>query len=113
MIFSAQTLGDSSPRHKRWLSGALAFVLTVAATALMMLCPCDIVGIHRHYAISLVALAAVFAIAAACVLYRRMSRDSGITAFLRAVIALAMVAVSVFVELFVAMEIVAWMARRK
>ncbi len=42
-----------------------------------------------------------------------MARDSGITPFLRALIALAIVGVSVYVELFVAMEIVAWMASRK
>jgi len=76
----------------------------------MMLCPCDIVGIHSHYALSLVALAALFGIAAAYLVYRRMRRESGITEFLRAVIALAIVGVSVYVELFVAVEIVAWMA---
>lgn len=79
----------------------------------MMLCPCDIVGIHDDKAIFLVALAAVFAIAAAYVAYRCMSRDSGITGFLRAVIALAIVGVSVYIELSVAMAIVAWMARRR
>jgi hypothetical protein len=42
-----------------------------------------------------------------------MSRDSGITGFLRAVIALAIVGVSVYAELFIAMEIVARMASRR
>ncbi len=79
----------------------------------MMLCPCDIVGIHNHYAISLVVLASLFGIAAAYLVYRRMKRDSGITPFLRAVIALVIVGISVYVELFVAMEIVAWMASRR
>jgi drug/metabolite transporter superfamily protein YnfA len=79
----------------------------------MMLCPCDVVGIHSHYALSLVALAAFFGIAAAYLVYGRMRRDSGITEFLKAVIALAIVGVSVYVELFVAMEIVAWMAGRQ
>ena len=100
-------------RKRRWLSYALIFCLISASTAVMMLCPCDIVGIHHHYAISLVALAALFLIAAAYLLYRRMRRDQGITEFLKAVIALAIVGVSVYVELFVAMEIVAWMARRQ
>ncbi len=78
----------------------------------MLLCPCDIVGIHNHYALSLVALAALFGLAAAYLVYRRMSRDSGITGFLRAAIALAIVGASVYVEILVAMEIVAWMAVR-
>ena len=104
--------GLPSPR-KHWIRDALAFALTLAATAVMMLCPCDSVGIRDYYAISLVGLATVFAIAAAFVVYGRMSRDSGITGFLRAVIAVAIVAVSVYAELFLAMEIVAFMARGK
>lgn len=102
-----------SPRKKRWLRDALAFVLTLAATAMMMLCPCDTVGIHDHKAIFLVTLAAVFGIAAAYVRYRRMSRDSETTGFLRAVVALAIVGVGVYAELFIAMEIVALMARHR
>jgi hypothetical protein len=98
---------------KRWLSYALIFGLSLAATAVMMLCPCDTVGIRDYSAISLVAVATLFSIAASYVLYRRMSRDSGITGFLRAVIALAIVGVSVYAELFLAMEIVARMASRR
>ena len=78
----------------------------------MMLCPCDIVGLHYHYALLLVGLAFLFGMAAAYLVYRRIDRDSGITGFLRAVIALAIVGVGVYAELFAAMEIVAWMARR-
>jgi len=94
----------------RWLSYASIFCLISASTAVMMLCPCDVVGIHRHYAISLMALAFLFGIAAAYLIYRCMRRDSGITPFLRGVIALAIVGVSVYAELFLAMQIVAWMA---
>lgn len=78
----------------------------------MMLCPCDVVTIHDHYAISLVTLASALTIAAACLLYRRMSRDSGLTAFLRAVIALAIAGVSVYLELSVSLGILAWTANR-
>lgn len=113
MIFNLQRSEKSPPRQKRWLSYVLIFCLSSASTATMMLCPCDTVGIHDYNAISLVALAALFGVAAAYVLYRRMSRDSGITAFLRAVIALAVVGASVYVELFVAQEIVAWLATRQ
>ena len=79
----------------------------------MMLCPCDIVGIHDHFAIALVAFAALIGVAAAYLIYRRMRRDSGTTGFLRAVIALAIVGVSAYAELLVAMEVVAWMARQQ
>ncbi len=113
MIFNLESPQRSSPRKKRWLSYALIFGLTLAATSVMMLCPCDTVGIHDYNAISLVALATLFGLAAACVVYRRMSHDSGITGFLRVVIALAIVGASVYAELFIAMEIVARMASRR
>ena len=113
MIFIVQTPEESSSRKLRWLSYALIFGLTLAATTVMMLCPCDTVGIHDHQAIFLVALAAVFAIAAACMAYRSMSHDSGITGFLRAVIALAIVGVGVYAELLIAMKVVARMASRQ
>jgi hypothetical protein len=113
MTFYFETNRPASPRRKRWLSYALIFGLTLVATAVMMLCPCDTVGIHDYNAISLVALATLFGFAAAFVLYRCMNRDSGITGFLRAVIALAVVGVSVYVELFAAQEIVARLARRQ
>lgn len=112
-IFNVQQPEQPPSRKRRWLSYALIFTLTSASTATMMLCPCDTVGIHDYSAISLVALASLFGIAAAYVLYRRMSRDSGITGFLRAAIALAMVGVSVYTELFIAMEMVARMASRR
>lgn len=113
MLLSAPTPEDSTSRLKRWLSYASIVALISAATAVMMLCPCDVVGIRHHYAVSLVALAALFGIAAASLVYRRLKRDSGTTAFLRAVIALAIVAVSIYAELWLAMEIVAWMAQRR
>jgi len=112
MIFNLQSSELLASRKKRWLSYALIFSLTLAATAAMMLCPCDTVGIHDYNAISLVALAALLGIAAAYVLYRCMSRNTGITGFLRAVIALAVVGASVYVELFIAQKIVALMASR-
>ncbi len=87
--------------------------LMSASTAVMMLCPCDSVGIRDHYAISLVALAVLFGLAAAFLVYRRMRHDSGITPLLRAVIAIAIAAFGVFVELFAAMQVVAWLARTR
>lgn len=112
-IFNPEHPQPAPSRKKHWLNWALIFCLISAATAAMMLCPCDVVGIHNHPAISLVALAGLFGISATYLVYRSMMRDSGITGFLRAVIALAIVGVSVYAELFLAMEIVAWMARRQ
>ena len=113
MIFDQEAPQPVLSRKKRWIGYALIFGLISASTGTMMLCPCDTVGIHDYNAISLVALATLFGIAAAYVLYRRISRDSGITGFLRAVIALAIVGVSVYAELFIAQEVVAWLASRR
>ena len=112
IIFSVQTSGEPPTRKQRWLSYVAIFGLVSASTAAMMFCPCDTVGIHDHFAISLVTIAALFAIAAANLIYRSMSRDSGITGFLHAVIALAVAGVSVYVELFLAQEVAAWLASR-
>jgi membrane associated rhomboid family serine protease len=93
------------------LSYVAIAALISASTGALMLCPCDSVGIRDHYAIFLVALSALFGIAAAFLVYRRMKRDSAITAFLKAVSAIAIVVFAVYAELFVAMEAVAWLAR--
>lgn len=112
IIFNTQDSQPTAARGNRWASYALIFAFTTASTAVMMLCPCDTVGIHDYFAISHVALATLLAICAAFLIYRRISRDSGITAFLRAFIALAIAVVCVFVELVVAMETTAHMASR-
>jgi len=99
------------PRARSLLSYVAIVALISASTATMMLCPCDSVGIHDHHAISLVAVAAIFGIAAAFLVYRQMRRDSGVTVFLRAVGAVAVVGFCVYAELFAAMYVVAWLAR--
>jgi len=109
---AAETQDSQTPRRARiLLIYAAIFALISAATAAMMLCPCDSVGIHDHYAISLVAIAALFGIAAAFLVYRLMRRDTGATAFLKALGALAIVACALFAELTAAMYAVAWLAR--
>jgi hypothetical protein len=119
MIFNQQgpapapgTFASRFPPRTRLLLNLFAiFTLISASTAAMMLCPCDLVSIHDHYSILLVAVAALFGIAAAWLIYRRMRRDSGTTAFLRACAAIAIVAVAVYAELFLTMQALAWMAR--
>lgn len=119
MLFDAPNPAPSKGTHDLrrtgaagWLLNHVAiFVLISASTAAMMLCPCDSVGLRDHYAIFLVALAALFCLAAASLIYRRMRSDSGNTPFLRAVIAIAVAALAVYAELYVAMKVVAWLAR--
>lgn len=98
-------------RAKSFLSNAATVSFISAATAVMMLCPCDTVGIHDHYALSLVALAALFGAAAAFLIFLRLRRDSGITGFLRAVTAMVIAGLAIYAELFAAMKVVAWLAR--
>jgi hypothetical protein len=120
MLFDSQVPAGNSesdgsqrtPRVRLWLSNAAIFALTAASTASFLLCPCDTVTLRDHHALSLVGLSFLLAIAAAVLVYRRMARNTGITGFLRGVIALAIVSVGVFVELFLAMEVIAWLAQR-
>ena len=113
MLFSTHTPDTAPPRQRRWQGGLAAFALISAATAVMMLCPCDVVGMHDYKAISLVGVAACFGIAAATLAHRTILRNLETTAFLRAVIAVAVVCVSVYAELFLAMEALAFMARKR
>jgi membrane associated rhomboid family serine protease len=112
-IFNIDAPQQAFSIKKRWISNVLIFGLISAATAVMLLCPCDVVGMHDYNAISLVALAGLFGLAAAYLVFRRMKRDSGLTAFLRALIALLIVGASVYLDLFLAMEMVALSASRK
>ena len=77
----------------------------------MMLCPCDSVGLHDHYAISLVGGAAVLGVGAAILVFRLMRRDSGDTAFFKAFVAITVTVVAIYAELFLSMQVVAWLAR--
>lgn len=83
------------------------------STGVLLLCPCDCVTVHNHYAISLVALSVLIAATAIFCTYRHLKSDSGITGFLRAVIAVAVVGMGIFVELFLSMEAIAWLARSR
>ena len=110
MLFNSS---DSAVANKPrlWPARTVIFALISASTAAFLFCPCDLVSLRDHYAISLVGLAFLFAAAAAVLLYRQIARNSGITAFLRAGLTIAFVGISVIVELLLAMEVIAWLAR--
>ena len=111
-FFGSQDLANREPASRRRSARAAIIVLTSAATGAFLLCPCDCVDQHDHYAILLVGLAALFSLAASVLVYRQMARDSGITGFLKAAIAAGFVVCCVYAELLLAMEGIAWLARR-
>jgi hypothetical protein len=120
MLFDQPNPAPSSETHSSRLSPRAGFLLNYAvilalisaSTTFMMLCPCDSVGIHDRSALTRVAIAALFGIAAAFLIYRRMRHDLGITPFLKAIIAVAIAGFGVYVELFAVMQVVAWLAAR-
>jgi hypothetical protein len=92
------------------MSHAAIFSLTTASTAVLMLCPCDRPGGSR-YAVILVTLSALFGLAAAGLVYRRLETMSGITEFLRAVMALAIAGAGIYAEFVIANDVVVLLAR--
>jgi hypothetical protein len=98
------------PRARIWLSNAAIFALTTASTAVLMLCPCDRPGGSR-YAVVLVGLSALFGVAAAALVYRRLETMSGITEFLKVVIALAIAGAGIYAEFVVASDVVVLLAQ--
>lgn len=89
----------------------MIFVLITASTTALLVCPCDYAGGNPH-AISLIALSILIGGVAALLIYREMRRRSDITAFLKAVIAAGIVIFGVYAEFAVAVECMAWLARR-
>jgi hypothetical protein len=97
-------------RPKPWISFVSAAVLVSASTFVLLLCPCDRPS-GSWAAILLVALSGLFALAAALVLYLRLRKDPGATAFISAFKAAGIVALAVYAELRIGVLIVEWMAR--
>ena len=110
-VDSEQCTVDRVQRIRMALHVAGIVGFTSAATAVMLLCPCDSVGLRDHFALSLVGAAALCGLGAAWFIFRLMRKDSGDTVFLRAFVALAIAGAAIYAELFVAMQAVAWMAR--
>jgi hypothetical protein len=108
-ILTSQDSPVGPSRSRLWRRRALIFGLTSASTAALLLCPCDCVG-QSQYAIFLIAISVLMGGCAAVLFYRVMRRRSDITAFLKAVISIAIVIFAVYAEFAVAMEVIAWLA---
>jgi hypothetical protein len=110
-LFLSEDSATERPRWRLWRSRALIFALITASTAALLICPCDNTDRNPH-AISLIALSVLIGASAALLIYRELRRRSDITAFLKAVIASAIVLCGVYAEFAVAMDLIAWLARR-
>jgi hypothetical protein len=110
ILFSDNASVDSS-KPRLWRGRALIFSLISASTAALLLCPCDCPSQNPH-AIFLIAISILMGGGAAALVYREMRRRSDITAFLKAAIAIGIVIVGVYAEFTVAMDSIAWLARR-
>jgi len=109
-FFSEDSAMERS-RSRLWRGRAWIFALISASTAALLLCPCDCPGQNPH-AIFLIAISVLMGGGAATLVYRELRRRSDITTFLKAVIAIAIVTIGVYVEFAVAMDLIAWLARR-
>lgn len=110
-IFRSENAATATPRPALWRNRALLLGLISASTAALLLCPCDCTS-HNPYAIALIAISVLIGGGAAALIYREMQRRSDITAFLKAVSAVAIVVFAVYVQFAVAMDVIAWLARR-
>jgi hypothetical protein len=110
MLLNSEDSAERSSRKTVWLRYALIFALTAASTTALLLCPCDLPG-HNPRAFPLIALSVIFGLAAAPFVYRLLQRYTGITILLRALYAVAIVALAVYVEFDLATDLIAWLAR--
>jgi len=110
-LFLSEDSATERPRSRLWRGRALIFGLISASTAALLLCPCDCPGQNPH-AILLIAISILLGGGAAVLVYCEMRRRSDITAFLKAVAAIAVVIFGVYAEFTVAMDLIALLARR-
>jgi len=110
-LFLSEDSATERPRWPLWRGRAFIFGLVSASTAALLFCPCDCPGQNPH-AIFLIAISILMGGGAAALVYREMQRRSDITAFLKVVIAIAIVVAGVYAESTVAMDLIAWLARR-
>jgi len=110
MFFNPEDSSAPGLRKRLWLNYAAALVLVTASTASLLFCPCDLPG-RNPRAWPLIGLSVIFGLAAAAFAYRLLQRYTGITVLLRALYAVAVVAISVYVEFDLAADLIAWLAR--
>ena len=110
-FFLPEDSATERPRWRLWRGRALIFGLISASTTALLLCPCDCPGQNPH-AIFLIAISVLMGGGAVTLVYRELRRRSDITTFLKAVIAIAIVTIGVYVEFAVAMDLIAWIAWR-
>jgi hypothetical protein len=110
-LFLSEDPATETSRWRLWRSRVLIFSLITASTATLLTCPCDYPGRNPH-AISLIALSILIGSSAAFLIYLEMRSRSDITAFLKTVIAVAIVISAVYAEFAVEMDLIAWLARR-
>jgi hypothetical protein len=110
-LFRGEELTTRASRRRLWSSRALIFGLITASTAALLVCPCDYAGGNPH-AISLIAISILIGGVAALLIYRELRHRDDITAFLKAVIAVGIVVAGVYAEFAIAVECIAWLARR-
>jgi hypothetical protein len=110
MLLDPQPPATGKARRKLWAGRALVFVLISASTAALLFCPCDMPGRDAR-SIFLAALSLAFAGIAVVFAYRELQPRRDITAFLKVLIASAVVAAGVFAQFTVATDIIAWLAR--
>jgi hypothetical protein len=109
-LFLSEDSVTERSRSRLWRGRALIFGLISASTAALLFCPCDCPG-QNPRAISLIALSILIGSSGALLIYREMRHRSDITAFLKAVIAMAIVIAGIYAEFTVAMDLIAWLAR--
>jgi hypothetical protein len=110
-LFPSEDLTVKTPRWRLWRNRALIIGLITASAAALLICPCDYAGRNPH-ALSLIAISILFGSGAALLIYLELRPRSDITAFLKTVIAIAIVIIGVYAEFAVAIECIAWLARR-
>jgi hypothetical protein len=110
-LFPTEDSATDKPRSRLWRSRAIIFGFISASTAALLFCPCDCPGQNPH-AFLLIAVSVLMGGGAALLIFREMRQRSDITAFLKAVIAMAIVVAGVYAEFTVSMDFIAWLARR-
>jgi hypothetical protein len=110
-IFFSEDSATERPRWRLWRDRALIFCLITASTAALLICPCDYPGQNPH-ALSLIAFSILMGGGAAFFIYLEIRHRNDITAFLKAVIAISIVVAGIYAEFTVAMDLIAWLARR-